>query len=537
MSGVPFEVHRLEEDIAEDVVAAGRDCATMGDGGMVQTSQNRNLSVSHASCVYGDELRAGRRRGVETMRGAVLLGCSLVALMGVLQLCARSSSGKVRSALLSASFPGGNLLGGPASWEKFLALGGQIAPANNVAAIGSQEIRLAASPALPQYAQQMVKQTEFPAPLHSTVSTYSRNIETMAPLKENIVSTGSSQMWPSSRQLENAISAAGGAGAVHPSDDVSTIPLAVLPASLVQAASRVSAARGRGRVPWLPIDSQEQTVDGGAAISEAAAPDLMQAMPPTMRVWGTLPMPLSQVQVSRMIPSPNANSVGASATRTYNCLGGGGAAEAEFCGALGRQKMLRAQLQGVSFKYQLPADTRGTGGRGGGGGAGGSFKYQPTATNRFVSTNRFVLPLNVGGSSARQGDVYRSSVAAGAAVASQAQASDAPQQIQITASRDSIPDVSRAMQPPTPRIYLPLAPAYQYSQQPVASPYAAQPVLLPAAYPAYPYPPPTGGPNAYVPRIVLPARSAGTLVPLLSRPSLPPPVVVIRTTKEVSGKV
>jgi hypothetical protein len=42
--------------------------------------------------------------------------------------------------------------------------------------------------------------------------------------------------------------------------------------------------------------------DGDTVISEAVSPHLMQPMTPTLCVWGTLPIPLSQVQVSHMIP-------------------------------------------------------------------------------------------------------------------------------------------------------------------------------------------------------------------------------------------
>ena len=258
-----------------------------------------------------DERPAERRRGAVTLRRAVLAGCAVMAIAAVAALAQEPAPGSTRTALLSASFPGGTLFGGPANWGRFLAAGGMVVPAGaggGAPVSGSRVVRLQRSTA-----------PELAVPSNAAVLGLLR-----APA--NYGSQDASQLWPSTQQLTAAIAAGGGAGSViaaPPAPALSPWPasLSGLPASLLQGA-RVSATRGSA--PWDPIGTQERAVEGGGAIAEPAVPQvlpaapLQMAPPPPLSVWGILP----QAQVTQQVTLPR---VEAHAVRAkYDCLGGGG---------------------------------------------------------------------------------------------------------------------------------------------------------------------------------------------------------------------
>ena len=157
---------------------------------------------------------AGQRRTVVLFRGAVLalLSCSLLAAACLVALGPQQAP----LSLMSSSFPGGTLFGGPANWDRFLAAGGMVAPASSGGspAPGSPVERLQA--AVPRLAPRRAAMPAAPGSF-ATV---------------NYGSPDASQLWPSAQQLASAIYAAG--GSAQPS--APPLQFSGLPAPLVQAA-------------------------------------------------------------------------------------------------------------------------------------------------------------------------------------------------------------------------------------------------------------------------------------------------------------
>ena len=102
-----------ERGAAEDVEEAAMSCdVPAAVHGAVGTSTIDHAAAERSRRARGfgrGDDREERRKGVALLRGSVLAGCTLLALLAVLQMQGGVESG--RSALLSSSFPGGGLLG------------------------------------------------------------------------------------------------------------------------------------------------------------------------------------------------------------------------------------------------------------------------------------------------------------------------------------------------------------------------------------------------------------------------------------------
>ena len=479
----------------------------------------------------GEAGRHRRAKASQMLRGSLLAGCALLGLLGALQVEQVRSPVAARSALMSASFPGGTLFGGPANWGRFLAAGGIVNPVGfSSPALSSPPP--AAVPAIRRLVQAVGPVVEPEVALPGAGAAAAQEMAPGSATSQpaaNFGSSDSSQLWPSAQQLNAAISSAGGAGSM-PSGPA----LEGMPTSLVRAASRVSAERN-ALLPAMPLQVQQETAQPVALqLAPSALPEWGAA--PAVHVWGTVPAAQGQKKVQRTLrlPSVDAQLV----TPTFNCLGGGGAAEAAYCKKLGHDAQLSSQLQGITLRFKRagPSGPLGfrtlsddeyraaTNGKTRGQTPEFYGDFAAAATPEQHYAVELSPPRNPVWVAAAQpmAAVSRPVVAAVPRLPSVGLQSDAPTVVTPQAAV-SIPPLTRAMMPPYPRLSLPMVSV-------PSSPRVYAPGSSPYAYPPYGYAYPPYGYGGYP---VAPAVPRQVMV----APPPPAPVVVIRTTKEVPGKL
>ena len=468
-------------------------------------------------------------------RAAVLVSCTVLALvaLGAVRDAggARPRSRRGGSALLSASFSGGGLPSGSSNWDRFLAAGGMVAPAVMPPVAGSAE-----------------PVAKLPARWEAGAPHWGGKVPTPAPLAvaydptQVVPGFTSSQLWPSAQQLQRAIFAGGGTGdvlaAATPVAPAGAAPQPVgaefnegLPGALVRGASRVAAGKATpDRTPWTALHTVEVLPE---SVQQSVPPVI--ATPSDLHVRGSV------------MPTVDAEP----AAPTFNCLGGGGRAEAAYCRALGGQQRLQAQLQGLSVQFRPQHGGRGGAGTANsvasGAGRGAATQQEDEVYSGGVGAGGTPQAVADGGYNKRVSEWRQLSRGQPLGLALEREGSPALQVQPRTVADDAAQPLTYAeMQanalgavydtaPGLTPTLLPQAPALLPAagiSVPVAAPlvaYAAPPAAYTGPY-LYRYP------GVRQPRLQPPPVPIARAVKV-SAPRLQPPVVVIRTTKEVPGKL